>query len=128
MSQSRIQRRAPGAELRALWDEIRCKCWWRTVTVLALTCALAFAVATRYTDYSHLATHSTSSITQSDQGTKRQHIDKSSFTWTFALASCVGLVLPPTRPRVMSFTPPLTKLSYRADLYNRPPPPASRVL
>jgi hypothetical protein len=128
MSQSRIQRMSPRAELRALWDEIRPKCWWRTVTVLTVTCALAFAVATRYTNYSHLTTHSTSSITQSDEGTKRQHIDKSSFTWTFARASCVGLVVPPTRPRVVNFTSPLVKLSYRADLYNRPPPPASLML
>jgi len=122
MSKSKTQRMAPRAELWARGGGFRAKCSWRTVTVLALTCALAVAVATRYTGYSRLATHATSSITQPDEATKRQHIDKSSFTWTFALAICVGLLLPPARPRVVSFTPTLVKLAYRGDLYNRPPP------
>jgi hypothetical protein len=103
----------------------RNECSWRSIAVLVVTFSLAFAVATRYTDYSSVGTHSSTSVTQPDHEIKRQHIDKSSFTWTFALAVCLNLVQPPAHPPVTLSAAPLLKVFHGDGLYNRPPPLAS---
>jgi len=100
----------------------RQKCSWRSAGVVVVTFALAFAVATRFTDYSSLVPHTTRSVAQYDLGNKRQHIDKSNFTWMFSLAACSRLELPPLEPRVATPHIPVVKVFYGEHLYNRPPP------
>jgi len=116
MSQSTIERRPPRAQERA-----RC-CWIKAATLLSVICALTLALATRFTDYPRPGRHSTRLITQPDHETRRQHIDKGSFTWTLALPSSIRPLLFPARARGVSFTPSFVELSYQVDTYDRPPP------
>jgi hypothetical protein len=118
---SRVQTAEPGRRPAYLWQ----KCSWRTILVVAVTFALAFAVATRFTDYSSLVAHTTRSVAQYDLGTKRQHIDKSTFTWIFSLADCSRLELPPLERRLALPHIPLFKVLDNQSLYNRPPPVSS---
>lgn len=101
------------------------KCTCHNAAVVVVTFALAFAVATRFTDYSSLVPHTTRSVAQYDLGSKRQHIDKSTFTWMFSLAVCSLLELPPVEPRVALPQVRLSKFVYSEQLYNRPPPAIS---
>jgi len=95
---------------------------WQAICAGILGCALALAVATRYTDFGHPNTGHSTSIAQQDEGTKRQHIEKSSFNWTFSFTH-FARVNPVRRSLRAAFFDPPSVLSLRGkDLYNRPPP------
>ena len=122
MNRSKTGRVQITGEARAVFTGVAQKCTCHNAAVVVLTFALAFAVATRFTDYSSLVPHSTRSVAQYDLGSKRQHIDKSSFTWMFSLAACPLLELPPIEPRVALPQVRFSKFVYSEQLYNRPPP------
>lgn len=87
-----------------------------------LSCALAVAVATRYTDSVSAGIGHTTTIAQHDDGTKRQHIDKSSFTWTFSFANVARVEPPCYSLRATAFVPLAVLSLWGENLYNRPPP------
>jgi hypothetical protein len=122
MDQLTSRSKRSAAEFGVVYANFRNDRSWRSLSVLVVIFALAFAVATRYTGDLNPGTPTASSITQPDHASKRQHIDKSSFTWAFSLASCIGLVSPPVRPSVTVINSPLAKVFYGENSYNRPPP------
>jgi len=98
------------------------RCSWRVVCAGILSCALAVAVATRYTDYVRVSTGHSTTIAQHDEGTKRSHIEKSSFTWSFSFTD-FSRVEPPRRSFHTAFFDPPAVFSVRGEnVYNRPPP------
>ena len=96
-------------------------CSLRNAAVLMVAFALMLAVATRYTEYSDTGTQISGPVVHRTLENKRQHIEKTSLIWLFALADVVRLKPPPT-PQVAIVDAPVTKVLYGEDLYNRPPP------
>jgi hypothetical protein len=95
---------------------------WQVVCAGILSCALALAVATRYTNYVRAGTGHSTTVAQHDEGTKRQHIDKSSFTWTFSFTDFARVEPPRRNLRAALFDPPAVPSVRDENLYNRPPP------
>lgn len=94
-----------------------------SAAVLMVAFALAIAVATRYTDHSDAGILIGSSLVQHHNlQDKRQHIEKTSLIWIFALMTFVKLKPPTLSLRVASIGAPLVKVFHGEDLYNRPPP------
>lgn len=96
-------------------------CAFRNAAVLTVAFTLMIAVATRYTNYSDTGTQINGPVAHRHLENKRQHIEKTSYVFTFALANLVRLK-PPPGPRLAINDSPLIKVLYGEDLYNRPPP------
>jgi hypothetical protein len=94
---------------------------FRNAAVLMVAFTLMIAVATRYTDYSDTGTQIHGPVAHHNLENKRQHIEKTSYVFSFALADLIGLK-PPPDPRLAILDAPLIKVLYGEDLYNRPPP------
>jgi hypothetical protein len=96
-------------------------CAFRNAAVLMVAFTLMIAVATRYTDYSDAGTRMNGPVAHRHLENTRQHIENTSYVFTFALANLVGLK-PPPGPRLTIPDAPLIKVLHGDDLYNRPPP------
>ena len=97
------------------------QCAARNAAVLMVAFLLMVVVATRYTDYSDTGTQINGPVAHHKLQNKQQHIEKTSYLFTFALANLVRLQ-PPTGPQVATVCAPVIKAFYGEDLYNRPPP------
>jgi hypothetical protein len=98
--------------------------WWQLAVVFSLVCALALGVATRYSEYSSLATSTTTSSMHDGAQNQRQHMDRDAFVWRVALVACVLLERPSHYAPLVPSSPELAASFYDRELYNRPPPSA----
>ena len=97
------------------------QCAFRKAAVLTVAFMLMIAVATRYTDYSDAGGQVNGPVAHRHLENKRQHIEKTSYVFAFALANLVRLK-PAPGPGLAITNAPLIKALYGEDLYNRPPP------
>lgn len=102
----------------------RCARWCVLVILLAI-CSLTISVATRYNSSTTLSPSAVKSLrkhTQQEPG--RQRLTKIAANWMPVFHSSV-LQAPSAYPRIAPAGPPIPRLSFESNLYNRPPPPPS---
>ncbi len=101
----------------------RCARWCALVILLAV-CSLTISVATRYNSSANLSPSAAKSLQRHTlQEPGRQRLTKIAPNWMPVFSSSV-LQAPSAYPRIAPAGPPIPRLSFESNLYNRPPPPS----
>lgn len=90
--------------------------------VLTAAFALVMTVATRYTDHVDPGVQVSCAVVHHSLENKQQHVEKTSFTWIFALASFDKLKPSTSMSPVIQRDELQVRSFSSSDLYIRPPP------
>jgi hypothetical protein len=97
------------------------KSWTALIVLLAVT-ALTISVATRYASVSGISTHTTAAQKHSTSEHAKQRLIKTAASWIPPVVSAVIIQSPSAYPRIAPAGPPIPRVLFEKNLYNRPPP------
>ena len=96
---------------------------WCAVVVLFAVCALTVSVTTRYTLSRGVSDNSVKTVRKHvSPEQSRQRLLKNAATWMPPVVSSSVLQAPTFYPRIAPAGPPIPRLFFEQNLYNRPPP------
>jgi hypothetical protein len=95
--------------------------WTAAIVLLAVT-AITVSVATRYVSVPGISSHTTAAHKHSAPERAKQRLIKYAANWMPPVASAVMIEPPSPYPRIAPAGPPIPRLVFLKNLYNRPPP------
>jgi hypothetical protein len=95
--------------------------WTAAIVLLAVT-AITVSVATRYASVPGISSHTTAAQKHSTPERAKQRLIKSAANWMPPVVSAVIVQPPSPYPRIAPAGPPIPRLFFEKNLYNRPPP------
>jgi hypothetical protein len=95
---------------------------WISIVVLLAIAALTVSLATRYASVCEVSAHANAAQKDSTPQHAKQRLIKTAASWIPPVVSAVIIQSPSAYPRIAPAGPPIPRVLFEKNLYNRPPP------